>query len=215
MKICTKCKAEKPKSEFSKDSRDKSGLQSKCKSCASAYRLENLEKERDRARARYAVKGAEDLERQRARYAENPKKFLDRGRAYREANKDKISATGREYRAENHKRIIEKKRAYHAANPEKHSVNCRNRRARDRNADGKHTAADIRAIFDNQRGLCANCHTKLIKSGKDKYHVDHIIPIARGGSNWPSNLQCLCPFCNLSKNAKDPIVWARQNGRLL
>jgi 5-methylcytosine-specific restriction endonuclease McrA len=41
------------------------------------------------------------------------------------------------------------------------------------------------------------------------------MPLARGGSNDRLNLQCLCPQCNLSKNAKDPIAWAREQGRLL
>ena len=36
-------------------------------------------------------------------------------------------------------------------------------------------------------------------------HVDHIIPIARGGKTEPNNLRTLCEFCNLGKSAKfDP-----------
>lgn len=36
-------------------------------------------------------------------------------------------------------------------------------------------------------------------------HVDHIIPVARGGKTEISNLRTLCEFCNLGKSAKyDP-----------
>lgn len=84
-----------------------------------------------------------------------------------------------------------------------------------RGAEGSHTGKDVQAIFQNQRGLCANCKKKLFKSGAKKYHVDHVIPLAKGGSNWPSNLQCLCPTCNMRKGAKDPLDWAKENGRLL
>lgn len=87
----------------------------------------------------------------------------------------------------------------------------RNRRALKRAAEGKHTAAEIEALYQRQRAKCANCLTSL----KPCYHVDHIIPLARGGSNWISNIQLLCPTCNISKSALDPIVWAQREGRLI
>lgn len=46
-------------------------------------------------------------------------------------------------------------------------------------------------------------------------HVDHIKALARGGSNWPSNLQLTCGPCNNRKRAIDPIEFARRNGRLI
>lgn len=33
-------------------------------------------------------------------------------------------------------------------------------------------------------------------------HIDHIVPIAKGGKTVPSNLQVLCSKCNSSKGAK-------------
>lgn len=33
-------------------------------------------------------------------------------------------------------------------------------------------------------------------------HVDHIVAVAKGGSNDPSNLQALCADCNLGKGAR-------------
>ena len=33
-------------------------------------------------------------------------------------------------------------------------------------------------------------------------HIDHIIPVSKGGKTVPSNLQVLCDKCNLSKRAK-------------
>jgi len=44
------------------------------------------------------------------------------------------------------------------------------------------------------------------------YHVDHRVPIARGGSNGPENLVIACPDCNRRKNAQMPHEFA---GRLL
>lgn len=35
-------------------------------------------------------------------------------------------------------------------------------------------------------------------------HVDHIIPVSKGGKTVDSNLQCLCWQCNLKKSNKTP-----------
>lgn len=96
-------------------------------------------------------------------------------------------------------------------NPEAARTAGRNRRARKRLASGKHTAADIKDLYALQKGRCGNCRCSL-KAG---FHVDHKIALANGGTNDRSNIELLCPPCNLRKHAKDPIVWARENGRLL
>jgi 5-methylcytosine-specific restriction endonuclease McrA len=41
------------------------------------------------------------------------------------------------------------------------------------------------------------------------------MPLFLGGSNWISNIQLLCPTCNLKKYKKHPVDWARENGLLL
>ena len=35
-----------------------------------------------------------------------------------------------------------------------------------------------------------------------KLHVDHIVPVSRGGKTEPSNLRTLCDRCNLGKSSK-------------
>ena len=47
-------------------------------------------------------------------------------------------------------------------------------------------------------------------AGKGKYHVDHRMPLSLGGSNYPDNLQLLCPTCNLSKSATHPDIYEKQ-----
>lgn len=86
----------------------------------------------------------------------------------------------------------------------------RNREAKKRNG-GAHTAGDIISILKAQRGKCAYCKVRL----GDKYHVDHIKPLSRGGLNDRKNLQMLCALCNLSKGPKDQIDFMREQGRLL
>lgn len=234
MKTCTKCKTEKPFTEFSTDKQKKDNFCSRCKACASAYRHKNRERiakcqsdyyaaNRDRLDAlnaiyyeKYKAEKAEYISARSAKYyAKNKGRISAKRAKHHAANREQILTRSAKYYAANRERISERIARYQSENPEKCASRRRNRRARERNAKGAHTAADVIRIFEHQRGLCANCHAKLFRSGKQKFHVDHIVPLAKGGSNWPSNLQCLCPACNLSKHAKDPIAWAQENGRLL
>ena len=50
-----------------------------------------------------------------------------------------------------------------------------------------------------QSGRCVYCGRSL-KPGMS--HIDHITPVAQGGTNDPHNLQLLCPGCNLRKGAR-------------
>jgi hypothetical protein len=59
------------------------------------------------------------------------------------------------------------------------------------------------ALLYRDRGRCALCLrdiTGLLASGKEQ-HIDHIVALANGGTNDPTNLQYLCPSCNLAKHA--------------
>lgn len=91
------------------------------------------------------------------------------------------------------------------------SIHDHKRRARVRGATGSWTTEQITDLSLKQRGRCANCGTKL----GDKFHRDHKVALANGGTNDIGNMELLCKPCNLAKNAKDPIVWANLNGRLI
>jgi 5-methylcytosine-specific restriction endonuclease McrA len=94
-------------------------------------------------------------------------------------------------------------KAWQARNPDRvreyHRVSRNNRRA----VVGRHSSADIASLLRIQRGNCAGCSAGLA----GKFHVDHIIPIARGGTSWCGNLQLLCASCNLTKSSLLPILW--------
>lgn len=69
----------------------------------------------------------------------------------------------------------------------------------------------INKIGELQSWRCACCGVSI----KKNRHVDHIVPLKRGGSHSASNIQLLCPQCNLSKAAKDPIEFMQQRGFLI
>lgn len=185
LKKCSKCKTLMPSDNFGKAKNSKCGLTSQCKECISLSR--------------------------KIYYKENKQKFED----YYEKNRERVLSYARKSYEENTEKFNARIAAYRIARPDVISLSRKKSNYKRRGAAGSHTAADVRAIFDSQRGLCANCKKKLLKSGKNVFHVDHINPISKGGSNDKHNIQCLCPGCNLSKHSKDPIEWAIKNGRLL
>jgi 5-methylcytosine-specific restriction endonuclease McrA len=73
----------------------------------------------------------------------------------------------------------------------------------------------VLTLLAAQKSRCMNCLKKFPAKGHGRFHVDHIMPLALGGSNAPSNIQLLCAPCNLRKSAKHPLAFARQCGRLL
>jgi 5-methylcytosine-specific restriction endonuclease McrA len=158
--------------------------------------------------------------------AANRDEYLTWRKAYYQANKDLFNAQCRSYHAANRDRAIARMRSWHGengaeararnvawrdANPEKVAAIKRNRRARQSTAEGYHTAEDVLHRLELQGGKCACC----AKNVGRKYHVDHITPLSKGGSNWPKNLQILCPTCNVRKKDKDPIDFMKSQGLLL
>ncbi len=203
IKSCSKCGVSMPIEEFPKR-RSHNGKQypsSLCKPCTSAravaWKLANPEK-RKAISDRSAIKRLE-LHRaeSRAYTARNPEKSRERSRAWIERNPELRKKIAREYAA---------------AHPEKCKEQWHNRRARIKGGGGKHTPKDIQELFAKQRGKCANrlCGVVLGKW----YAIDHVMPLALGGTNDPANLQLLCRKCNSQKNAKHPDQWARETGVL-
>lgn len=151
----------------------------------------------------------------------NPDRVKELDKAWRDANPEKIKKKNRDYKTANAERLspiaIERTKKWRADNPAKVLENARKsshtRRARQYKAGGSYTNEQLRDLIEKQKWKCAGhaCGISLRKSKE----LDHIVPIARGGSNDIANLQYLCPPCNRKKNAKDPIAWAQMNGFLL
>jgi 5-methylcytosine-specific restriction endonuclease McrA len=127
---------------------------------------------------------------------------------YREAHREEQAIACERWRAENQEHKREYDRAYRAAHPEECKAHSQARKARHRNASGHHTAADVAAQYDRQRGRCYWCGDKLAPD----WQADHVTPLCKGGSNGPENLVASCRSCNHRKRGASPMDWA---GRLL
>lgn len=197
---------------FSRDKSKADGLQSACKACASerrhAWYLENRQ---------HAIDYSEQWT------VDHYDHVLEQHRAWRKSNRDKadgynerwklshraqhLASRRRRYNAHAETRRLEA-RAWRRANPDKVRIQWKVRQARKRSVGGNHTTDDIRRLYDLQDGRCAYCGITLY----DEYHVDHVVPLARGGSNDPDNLALSCALCNLSKKDKTVAEWQEVRG---
>lgn len=67
-------------------------------------------------------------------------------------------------------------------------------------------AALRRKVLERDNHTCSYCHQR-----KSQMEVDHIIPIARGGSNDAENLTAACKECNWKKGGQTAEEWLGTN----
>ena len=138
---------------------------------------------------------------QRDHYKRNAEKIKNKVNKYRIENSTKIKTSKANHYDKNKEEIRKRIKNWQNNNLNKvkeiQRTSCLNRVARKKKAEGRHTIEDIRKLYDIQLGFCVVCKRCLLKG----YHVDHKTPLSKGGSNWPANLQLLCPSCNCQKQA--------------
>jgi len=151
--------------------------------------------------ANYAKDKQVYLNRMRDAYIADPEKFKEYQRQHRAANLERVRERERVYANKHGDRRSERAREWCAANPDRVRLLGRvkqlRRIARMKSAEGSFSANDVVEMLAEQGGGC-----KLCSAVVPPYHVDHIRPLSKGGSNYRTNLQLLCPPCNLKKGAK-------------
>lgn len=88
-----------------------------------------------------------------------------------------------------------RQREYAKANKDKVLMFNRIRRHKERAAGALPHRFDIGYLLCMQDARCIYCNEIM-----DKYHIDHKIPVSKGGTNELHNLQLLCPTCNMKKS---------------
>jgi 5-methylcytosine-specific restriction endonuclease McrA len=60
----------------------------------------------------------------------------------------------------------------------------------------------IDRLLESQKHCCAICGGWLISDPNDPWHIDHIVPVSKGGKHVRENLQITHSMCNLKKGNK-------------
>jgi hypothetical protein len=214
-KKCSRCKIVKPRSTFSRASKEPDGLQYHCKECdakaGAAYRAANPDKAKARHR-KYA--------------AENPDKVKAQQQAWAEKNPDKVRAKSRKYYHSHKEHEAARMKAWTAKNPDwkknytkkwrlANIDHCkaydaqywRNNKPLVYAKSARRRAALLRAIpswadHDKIAAIYAQCIETAEATGIE-YHVDHIVPLRSKivcGLHCEGNLQILTGLDNSKKH---------------
>ncbi len=96
-----------------------------------------------------------------------------------------------------------KRREHRKNHPESVRASDHKKRAMRLRAVGQSTAEQLEARVSYYGRRCAYC-------GGPYEHLDHVIPLSRGGTNWPANLRPACAPCNMQKHTRKLSEWTRQ-----
>jgi len=235
-KKCNKCQVEKSVEEFYKDKTRKDGLCSNCKNCTKAYKEANREVIALRKKAYNQLNRKAIAEQKKAYNQANSEAIALRRKAYNQANKEQIKAYSQSnsekialrrkayrqanyvalavkmkaYNQLNRKAIAEQKKAYYQTPMGKAVRKNIGHRRRSIKKQGDVTTQQLLELEQNAK-VCYWCGISLKNK---KVHIDHYVPLSKGGEHTLSNLVVSCSKCNLTKNAKDPIIFAQSIGKL-
>lgn len=210
---CRTCGQELPRTPefFHRRSDAPDGLRTHCKACHHAQNLKWAQANRPRINA----------QKRGHRKVSNPE-FAAKIRAYRAANREALRAYHHDYALENRDALREQYRVWAERNRDrlravKRAWSRRNlarvrahsratqarRRAAKRSSPAHYTADDVARQLQRQQDKCWWCQRPC----SSEYEVDHLIPLARGGTNGPENIVISCRPCNRKRGAKLPHEW--------
>jgi 5-methylcytosine-specific restriction endonuclease McrA len=202
MKICSKCKIEKPLVDFHIKNASKDGRASTCKCCKA-----QVDKE-------YRIKNDSILKEKSKQYREINKDVMIEKRKvkyYSMSEEDKIKRAEKKalYNKQAPEYVKQRKKEYDkqyfssAAGKLVTLRSIHKRRAQKLSSeDGSITSKSLEALKEAQNFECIYCRMPLDFSKTRNVHLDHVIPLSKGGTHSITNVVWSCATCNLKKGNK-------------
>lgn len=170
---------------------------------AKEWRKNNKEKTRKQA-AKWRAINPDKYKQIKARcYSKHRESHIERTRAWRERNPEKQSLSSKNWRKNNHEKFTSILKEWRKNNPGKQRTYDAIRRAekkKGRKDLTKNQLAIITCLYD--------LSNRLGKKLGIKFHVDHVVPLSRGGKHEPTNLQVMPATLNVQKHARVIYRWA-------
>lgn len=209
-KRCACCEEEKLFDAFGVNRQRKDGHHSYCKDCSSEKRIawnnQNRETKRGYGRRFYVANAETIYAKQAARLKmarlENPAAVRAKAREIKRLARLKDVDKAREYDRRHRAKFAESARAtvrrWMKANRHIKNAHEMVRRARKRGAFVE--MVDPLVVFTRDNGACGIC--KRAVEPEDKWHIDHVLPLSKGGEHSYANTQLAHAVCNIAKGSK-------------
>ena len=201
-KRCYKCKETKPGADFYRDSTKDDGLDSRCKQCAAHEQRQRRSKKKpagipSTVPANRRVVDRQEFE-QQTTLDVLTKLSAKLSRQISAKNIQARKSLDRYHRLKSDPDFIDacrKSSAKYKKTERGRAQRSLNRHAR-RAAAGKCSPEQRDARFEYHDNKCVFC------GSTEDLTLEHLIPVSKGGTNWPANLAPACYSCNSRKGAK-------------
>lgn len=184
-KTCTKCGQTKPRTNefFYRNKRSPDGLRPDCSECGKARSN------------KYA--------------SENRQRTRQKANEWRSKNLERKNQANRQWYAKNKAKIRAKWKSDYQENPEKFKISSRVRRAREKGVVFERYT--WQQVVEKWGSVCHICGDLIdlhaprqmrIPGWEVGLHLDHVIPISKGGPDTLENVKPSHGLCNIQKNNK-------------
>lgn len=205
-KICNKCKVNYTidSTNFHRDNSKKDGFSTLCKQCKNEYRKRNklkiAEYQKEYSKFYYNKNKELIIKRSEVYYRENREHVLKRTNKYYDSNRNDILKRQRLYIKNNRDKVLASKKRSYENNLDKYRSWRLERKARILSLPNDFNANDRKSLLSEFDGSC--CLT-----GSKDIHMDHVIPLNRGGGTVVGNIIPLNSKLNRSKSDRNLFEW--------
>jgi 5-methylcytosine-specific restriction endonuclease McrA len=128
------------------------------------------------------------------------RKVREQNRIYmRNVSRSKKTTWSQRYRDNNREGLRDRGRDHYRSNPERRASckrNAAHRKLRLRGASTVDVKVDRFVVYSRDRGICHLCG---LFADIDDFHLEHIVPLSKGGAHCYSNVAVSHPSCNRKK----------------
>lgn len=207
MKVCIKCKEEKPLTNefFHSRKGSKDGFRNDCKACHGKRHKKYYQENKEaiiKHNSEYRKANWDSFTKTKKAYEERNKELLaEKKRKYYQENKEVINQKKREHYFKNKERYAKYYLEYARKNRDKCKLKRHRREARIKSLPSTLTVKQWEQAKRHFNHSCAYC------GEKSELQQEHFIPLVKGGEYTHNNILPSCQSCNCSKNDRNFFEW--------